>query len=94
MKKEKKIILGVSASIAIYKSCDIVRRIREKIGSVTVVMTRESEELIRPVVFQSLSGNKVYCGLFDPAETWSIGHISLAQEADLILIAPATANII
>jgi phosphopantothenoylcysteine decarboxylase/phosphopantothenate--cysteine ligase len=92
--KEKNIILGVSASIAIYKSCDIIRRIKEKVGSVTVVMTKESEELIRPVVFQSLSGNKVYCGLFDFVDTWEIEHISLAKKADLILVAPATANII
>jgi len=92
--KEKNIILGVSASIAIYKSCDIIRQIKEKVGSVTVVMTRESEELIRPVVFQSLSGNKVYCGFFDFAEAWNIEHISLAKKADLILVAPATANII
>jgi len=92
--KEKNIILGVSAGIAIYKSCDIIRRIREKIGSVTVVMTKESEELIRPVLFQSLSGNKVYSRLFEPADNWEIEHISLAKKADLILIAPATANII
>ncbi len=94
MVKEKNIILGVSASIAIYKSCDIVRQIKEKIGSVTVVMTKESEELIRPIVFQNLSGNKVYCGLFDFVDTWEIEHISLAKKADLILLAPATANII
>ncbi len=94
MVKEKKIILGVSASIAIYKSCDIIRRIREKLGSVTVVMTKEAEELIKPIVFQSLSGNKVYCELFDVTAAWDIEHISLAKEAELILIAPATANII
>ena len=94
MAKEKNIILGVSASIAIYKSCDIIRQIQKKFGSVTVVMTKESEELIRPIVFQSLSGNKVYSGLFDSAGTWEIEHISLAKKADLILLAPATANII
>ncbi|MFA5287580.1 MAG: flavoprotein [Candidatus Omnitrophota bacterium] len=94
MAKGKNIILGVSASIAIYKSCDIVRQIKEKLGSVTVVMTKESEELIRPIVFQSISGNKVYRGLFDCTDTWEIEHISLAKKADLILLAPATANII
>lgn len=94
MVKDKNIILGVSASIAIYKSCDIVRRIKEKSGLVTVVMTKEAEELIRPIVFQSLSGNKVYGGLFDSSDTWKIEHISLAKKADLILLAPATANII
>jgi len=92
--KEKNIILGVTASIAIYKSCDILRRLKEQGFSVTVAMTKEAEELIRPIVFQSLSGNKVYRGLFDIPEAWEIEHISLAKQADLILIAPATANII
>ncbi|PIP19725.1 MAG: hypothetical protein COT38_05335 [Candidatus Omnitrophica bacterium CG08_land_8_20_14_0_20_41_16] len=91
---KKNIILGVTASIAIYKSCDILRRLKERGFSVSVVMTKEAEELIRPIVFQSLSGDKVYRGLFDTPRAWGIEHISLAKEANLILIAPATANII
>jgi phosphopantothenoylcysteine decarboxylase/phosphopantothenate--cysteine ligase len=94
MAKEKNVILGVSASIAIYKACDITRKLREEGLRVTVVMTPEAEELIKPIVFQSLSGNKVYCGLFELPEAWDIEHISLADKADLVLIAPATANII
>jgi phosphopantothenoylcysteine decarboxylase/phosphopantothenate--cysteine ligase len=94
MAKKKNIILGVTASIAIYKACEIVRRLKEEDCSVTVVMTKEAEELIRPIVFQSLSGNKVYRGLFDDPQTWEIEHVSLAKQADLVLIAPATANII
>ena len=94
MAKEKNIILGVTASIAIYKACDIVRRLIEQDLRVTVVMTPEAEELIKPIIFQSLSGNKVYRGLFDEPQEWQIGHVSLAQKADLVLIAPATANII
>ena len=94
MARKKNIILGISASIAIYKSCDIIRRIRAKGDSITAVMTKEAAELISPLVFQSLSGDKVYCGMFDPVETWEMEHISLAKKADLILIAPATANII
>ena len=94
MAKAKNIILGVTASIAIYKACEIVRRLGEQGFSITVVMTKEAEELIKPIVFQSLSGNKVYRGLFDEPVGWQIGHISLAQEADLVLVAPATANII
>ena len=94
MGKTKNIILGVAASIAIYKACDIVRRLREQGFSVTVVMTPEAEELIKPIVFGSLSGNKVYCGLFEETDNWEIEHISLADKAGLILIAPATANII
>ena len=96
MKKAgKNIILGVTASIAIYKSCDLIRALRECGLAVHVVMTLEAQELIKPVVFQSLSGNRVYSGgIFDALDTWDIEHISLAQKADLILIAPATANII
>ena len=94
MAKEKNIILGVTASIAIYKSCELVHRLKEENFSVTVVMTPEAEELIKPIVFQSLSGNKVYRGLFDEPETQEIEHISLAEKADLVLIAPATTNII
>jgi phosphopantothenoylcysteine decarboxylase/phosphopantothenate--cysteine ligase len=94
MAKNKNIILGVTASIAIYKACDIIRRLKEQGFIVTVAMTPEAEELIKPIVFQSLSGNKVYRGLFDTLKTWEIEHISLAKRADLVLIAPATANII
>lgn len=93
--KTKNIVLGVTASIAIYKACDIVRRLQEAGFSVTVVMTRQAQELIRPIVFESLSGNKVYTAdLFESADNWEIDHVSLAQKGDLILIAPATANII
>lgn len=94
MAKAKNIILGVTASIAIYKACDIVRRLKDEAFSVTVIETAEAEELIKPVVFQSLSGNKVYRGLFDMPEAREIEHISLAEKADLVLVAPATANII
>jgi len=95
MPKEKNIILGVTASIAIYKACDIVRRLKSEGLSVIVVMTKEAEELIKPIVFQSLSGNKVYRGgLFEEPEAWEIEHIALAEKADLVLVAPATANII
>ena len=94
MAGERNIILGVTASIAIYKACEIVRRLKEEAFSVSVVMTKEAEELIKPIVFQGLSGNKVYRGLFEELEGWEIGHVSLAEKADLVLVAPATANII
>ncbi|MDD5465616.1 MAG: flavoprotein [Candidatus Omnitrophica bacterium] len=94
-KTEKNIILGVTASIAIYKACELVRMLKKCGFTVNVVMTKEAQELIKPVVFQALSGNRVYRGgIFDEQDTWEIEHISLAEKADLILIAPATANII
>lgn len=94
MVKNKHIILGVTASIAIYKACEIVRRFKDEDFSVSVIMTAEAEKFIQPIVFQSLSSNKVYRGLFDTPDTWQIEHISLADKTGLVLIAPATANII
>jgi phosphopantothenoylcysteine decarboxylase/phosphopantothenate--cysteine ligase len=86
--------LGVTAGVAVYKACEIVRRLKSSGLEVTVVMTKEAQELIKPILFQSLSGNKVHSELFDVAQEWQIGHISLAERADLVLIAPATANVI
>lgn len=94
MVAKKNIILGVTASIAIYKACDILRRLQENNFCVSVVMTREAEEFIRPVLFESLSGNRVYRGMFREPQAKGIEHVSLADKADLVLIAPATANII
>jgi phosphopantothenoylcysteine decarboxylase/phosphopantothenate--cysteine ligase len=71
-----------------------LRRLKEQGFEVNVVLTPEAEEFIKPIVFQGLSGNKVYGGLFDLPSPWDIEHVSLAKKADLILIAPATANII
>ncbi|MCG2713404.1 MAG: bifunctional 4'-phosphopantothenoylcysteine decarboxylase/phosphopantothenoylcysteine synthetase, partial [Candidatus Omnitrophica bacterium] len=95
MKVERNILLGVTASIAIYKSCELIRKLKECGFVVSVAMTKEAEELIKPIVFQSLSGRRVYRGgIFDEPDTWEIEHISLAEKADLILVAPATANFI
>jgi phosphopantothenoylcysteine decarboxylase/phosphopantothenate--cysteine ligase len=94
MKNSKEIILGVTASIAIYKACELLRRLQEQGFGVTVVMTGEAQELIRPIVFESLSGRKVYSRLFEKDTSWEVEHIGLAEQAGLVLIAPATANII
>lgn len=94
MAKKINIVLGVTASISIYKSCELVRRLRDVGFQVSVVMTKEAQELIRPIVFQSLSGNKIYTELFTLPDVWEVEHISLAKLADLVLVAPATANII
>ncbi len=94
MPKNKNVILGVTASIAIYKACDIVRQLGKNNLSVTAVLTTEARELMSPIVFESLSGNKAYCGMFEGSDCWEIEHVSLADKADLVLVAPATANII
>jgi len=94
MAKKPSVVLGVTASIAIYKSCELIRRLQDEGCAVYVIMTKEAQEFIRPIVFGGLTGNKVYSGLFEGPDIWDTGHISLAQLADLIVIAPATANII
>ncbi|MEW6008298.1 MAG: flavoprotein [Candidatus Omnitrophota bacterium] len=93
-KQKKTIILGVTGSIAIYKACELVRLLKEANTEVIVVMTKEAQELIRPITFAHLSENPVYTDLFPKELNWDSYHISLAREADLIVVAPATANII
>ncbi|HOX55245.1 MAG: flavoprotein [Candidatus Omnitrophica bacterium] len=93
--KNKNIILGVTGSIAAYKACDIIRQLKEKGFSVEVIMTKDAEEFITPLTLQTLSGNKVHRNMFDLAsEEYNVEHISLADKADAVLVAPATANII
>ncbi len=93
MSKGKDIVLGITASIAIYKACEILRRLQDAGYVVSVVMTEEAQELVRPLLFESLSGSQVYTGMFEPHER-DIEHVALAEKANLVLIAPATANII
>jgi len=95
MAKVKKIVLGVTGSIAAYKACDIIRRLQEGNCDVTVIMTQEAEKFITPLTLGALSGHKVYHDMFDENDNaWQMGHIVLNQDADALLIAPATANII
>lgn len=91
---KKNIVLGITASIAIYKAGDIVRRLQDAGCNVLVVMTQEAQRLMNPLVFASLSGNPVYADMFEAPKEWEIEHIGLAKKADAVLIAPATANII
>ncbi|MEM9530349.1 MAG: bifunctional phosphopantothenoylcysteine decarboxylase/phosphopantothenate--cysteine ligase CoaBC [Pseudomonadota bacterium] len=88
----RRIILGVSGGIAAYKSPDLVRRLKERGASVRVVMTASAQEFVTPLTFQAVSGEPVGLDLLDPAAEAAMGHIELARWADLILIAPATAN--
>lgn len=90
----KKIILGVTGSIAAFKSADLLRQLKNRGYSVSVIMTKEAQAFITPLTLQMLSGEKVYCDMFEVPDAWDIEHVSLAQSADLILIAPATANVI
>jgi phosphopantothenoylcysteine decarboxylase/phosphopantothenate--cysteine ligase len=92
--KNREIILGITASIAIYKGCILVRRLKQEGFNVTVVMTPRAKEFIQPLLFERLSENKVYSELFFKNYDYKIEHISLAEKADLVLIAPATADLI
>jgi len=90
----KNIILGVTGSIAAYKAADLANILTKKGYNVEVIMTRNAIEFITPLTFQSLTKNKVYYNMFEEITPKEIKHISLAQKADLCLIAPASANII
>ena len=90
----KNIILGVSGSIAAYKAADIASGLTKAGHSVTAVMTEEAKEFVTPLVLQTLSKNAVVTSFSDEKDSWRPGHISLADSADLLLVAPATANVI
>jgi phosphopantothenoylcysteine decarboxylase/phosphopantothenate--cysteine ligase len=89
----KRIVLGVGGGIAAYKSAELVRRLRDQGADVHVVMTHGGREFITPLTLQALSGHPVHLDLLDPAAEAAMGHIELAKWADLVLIAPATADI-
>lgn len=88
----KRILLGVSGSIAAYKAADLASGLTKLGHSVTVVMTVDATQFITPLTLQVLSKNPVVTGLYDEKENWRPGHIELADTADLLLVAPATAN--
>jgi len=89
-----KIVLGVTGSIAAYKAAELVRLMVKRSWTVQVVMTAGAERFVAPLTFQTLSRNPVGRGLFDEPEEWSPEHISYAQSADVLVIAPCTANVI
>ena len=90
----KTILLGVTGGIAAYKAPDLVRSLSRAGARVRVVLTRAAEEFVTPLTLQTLSGHPVARSLFDLTEESEIGHIRLAETADALLIAPATANVI
>lgn len=97
---KKKVLLGVTGSIAAYKACDLVRRLQDVGFTVSVVMTDEAKHFVTPLTFATLSGRAVHCDMFvrgmadASSGEWDMAHIALASWADLYVIAPATANVI
>ncbi|MBN1526539.1 MAG: hypothetical protein JW919_03005 [Candidatus Omnitrophica bacterium] len=94
MAKAKSVVLGVTGSIAAYKACEVIRLLKKESCEVTVLLTPEGEKFITPLTLQTLSSNKVVTGMFEVPEDWDPAHVALADKADLVLIAPATAHII
>ena len=88
------IVLGVTGSIAAYKACELVRLFVKNGDDVHVIMTDHAKEFVTPLTFRTLSRNPVENAMFADPLDWKPGHISLAEAADVLVIAPATANII
>ncbi len=89
-----KVVVGVTGSIAAYKACELVRLLVKRGDEVHVVMTEHARAFVTPLTFQTLSRNPVECNLFEDPQDWKPEHISLAAAADLVVVAPATANIL
>jgi len=90
----RNVLLGVSGGIAAYKSAELIRQLQDRGASVRVIMTRGAQKFITPLTLQALSGNPVHTELLDERAELGMGHIELARWADLLLIAPATADLI
>ncbi|PKM95161.1 MAG: bifunctional phosphopantothenoylcysteine decarboxylase/phosphopantothenate--cysteine ligase CoaBC [Firmicutes bacterium HGW-Firmicutes-1] len=91
---KKNIVVGVTGGIACYKAVEIVNALVKKGYEVHVIMTENATRFVTPLTFQTLSNHKVAVNMFDEVDKWDTEHISLAQEAEIFLIAPATANVI
>ena len=90
----KTVIVGITGSIAAYKACEIVNILKNDAFDVRVILTKEGREFITPLTLQTLSGNKVLTDMFELPDVWNPIHTSLADSASLVLIAPATENVI
>ncbi len=89
----KHVVLGVTGGIAAYKACEVVSRLRKLHAEVDVIMTQNATRLVQPLTFETLSNRPVCVDTFARVESWDVKHISLAQKADIMVVAPATANL-
>ncbi len=94
MLTNKTIVLGITGSIAAYKAADIASKLTQAGAKVEVVMTESATKFIAPLTLRSVTNRPVVTDMFEPAAQWSLTHIALAEAADVVVIAPATANII
>ena len=93
MLASKRILLIIGGGIAAFKSLDLIRRLRERGAAVTPVLTRAGAEFVTPLSVSALAGQKLYSDLFDLTDEAEMGHIELSRSADLIVVAPATADL-
>lgn len=91
--KKKEVVVGITGSIAAYKACEVIDELTKSGIYVRVIMTKEAEHFIAPLTLQTLSCNRVFRDMFESVYEYDPAHIRLAEKADLILIVPATANI-
>src|ERR1051325_3389446 len=90
----QRVLLIMGGGIAAYKSLDLIRRLRERGMAVRVVMTEAAQKFVTPLSAGAISGDKVFTDLFDPQSEFDVGYIRLSREADLVVVAPATADLI
>src|SRR4029079_11533852 len=89
-----RILLIIGGGIAAYKSLDLIRRLRERGASVRCILTKAGHEFVTPLSVGALSGERAFTDLFDPQSEFDVGHIRLARDTDLVIVAPATADLI
>ncbi|MBU3110714.1 bifunctional phosphopantothenoylcysteine decarboxylase/phosphopantothenate--cysteine ligase CoaBC [Clostridium lacusfryxellense] len=94
MENSKSVVIGVTGGIAVYKALDVISRLKKENVEVYVIMTKAAKEFVNPISFQTLSQNIVIGDMFEEPKAWELQHISLAKKADLVVVVPATANII
>ena len=94
MFKNKCIVVGITGSIAAYKAIDLVSNLKKKGAEVHCVLTKAAQEFVTPLTLRTISQNPVITDLFSEPITWNVAHVGLAEKADLIMVVPATANII
>ena len=93
MLADRHILLVIGGGIAAYKSLDLIRRLKERGASVRCILTAAAQEFVTPLAAGALSSERVFTDLFDPASEFDVGHIRLAREADVVVVAPATADL-
>lgn len=94
MLKDKRILIGVTGGVAIYKVLDLISRLKKKGAVLDVIMTKAATEMISPILFQTMARCKVHVEMFEESSDYDVEHIALAEACDLVLVAPATANTI